>query len=69
MLDDARYTDLATNLRYWEERYRRILGAPPARGGWFAGEDWNRVQAEYRAYVAAQLADVESLLQRAVPAD
>jgi hypothetical protein len=69
MLDDARYTDLDTNLRYWEERYQRILDASPARGGWIAGDDWDRVQAEYRAYVAAQLADVKALLQREVAAD
>jgi hypothetical protein len=68
MLDDARYTDLATNLRYWEERYQRILDAPPERG-WLAGEDWDRVQAEYLTYVAAQLADVKALLAREVAAD
>jgi hypothetical protein len=68
MLDDARYTDLATNLRYWEERYERMLAEPPARGGWLAGDDWRRSQAGYRAYAAAQLAEVRTLLGQAVAA-
>jgi hypothetical protein len=68
MLDDARYTDLGTNLRYWEQRYQRILDAPSERGGWLAGAEWARSQAGYRAYVAAQLSDVRALLAQAVAA-
>jgi len=64
MLGDPRYTDLESNLRWFEERYRRILDRPPDDGGWLRGEAYRSEQARYRAYVAAQLADVQDLLGR-----
>jgi hypothetical protein len=63
---DARFTDLETNLRYFEDRYQRILDAPPERAGWLRGDDFRREQERYRAYIAAQLADVRELLAKAV---
>jgi hypothetical protein len=60
--NDARYTDIDENLRYWEARYAQILAAPPERGGWLAGAAFDASQARYRAYVAEQLADVRRLL-------
>ena len=67
LVDDARFTDLATNLRYWEERYQRILDAPPAQAGWFDdGARFALLQERYRAYAAAQLADVRRLLDGTV---
>jgi hypothetical protein len=69
ILSDARTTDLGANLRWWEERYKAILEAPPQRGGWLSGADYARVQDAYRAYVAEQLADVRRLLGDAFAAD
>ena len=67
LIEDARFTDLATNLRYWEERYRRIVDAPPERAGWLDDRArFARLQERYRAYAAAQLADVRRLLDGTV---
>jgi hypothetical protein len=69
LMHDGRFTDLETNLRWWEERYALILEGPPERRGWFAGADFDAVQASYRAYVAAQLDDVRGLLAKLDAAD
>jgi hypothetical protein len=62
MIGDARYTDLRSNLLWFEERYRRILDRSPDRG-WLRGEDYRAEQAGYREYIAGQLAEVRGLLE------
>jgi hypothetical protein len=62
MIGDARYTDLRSNLLWFEERYRRILDRPPDRG-WLRGDAYRAEQASFREYIAGQLAEVRRLLE------
>jgi hypothetical protein len=61
---DARFTQLEPNLLYYEERYRRILAQPQGAGWWPRSAEDEAMRARYRAYVAAQLAEVRDLIGR-----
>lgn len=68
LVNDARYTELEANLRYYEERYRKILAARRDRAGWWApSAEMLRLRERYYDYVTAQLADVEALLEKVAP--
>ena len=63
MLSDGRYTDLGSNLIFYEERYRRILeGLGP--GGWPRSDAYRADLERYRVYIADQLAKVRELSER-----
>lgn len=66
LLNDARSTELDTNLRFFRERYRRILEERPEDGRRLRprGRDYREARSRYYAYVEAQLADVERLLEQ-----
>ena len=59
LLDDARFVELGANLRFYEERYERILetGDPEAATG---DPEWSQ---HYREYVERQLEDVRGKLR------
>jgi hypothetical protein len=63
MFSDGRFTDLSSNLQYYEERYTKILESQD--DGWWPRSDAYREQRRrYLAYVSEQLADVRSLSER-----
>ncbi|MGI9432606.1 MAG: hypothetical protein ACR2PQ_10350 [Myxococcota bacterium] len=63
MISDGRYTDLGSNLHYYEARYQRILDQ--LGPGWWPRSDAYREDLErYRAYIAGQLDEVRELKAR-----
>ncbi len=65
MFDDLRYTDTEENLRYYRDRYEKILRKRPS--DWDkvrAGDPRSRARRAYYQYIADQLADVEQKLQQ-----
>jgi hypothetical protein len=69
MAADARFTQLEWNLRWFEERYRSILAQRGARDWIPRSAAWRAERERYYAYVERQLADVERLLGRLIPAE
>ena len=63
MIADGRYTDLASNLLYYEERYQKILDQL-GPGWWPRSAAYREDLERYRAYVAGQLDDVRELTKR-----
>ncbi len=68
MAVDARFTQLEWNLRWFEERYRDILARRGARDWIPRSAAWRAERERYYGYVERQLADVERLLARLIPA-
>lgn len=63
MLADGRYTDLSSNLVYYEERYQRILDQL-GPGWWPRSASYLEELERYRAYVADELDEVRDLTRR-----
>ncbi len=65
MFDDARYTQVGDNLRFWEQRYEEILAKRPQN--WDrAGErdEYGQFRKRYYEYIAEQLEEVQQMLAR-----
>jgi hypothetical protein len=67
LLSDKRFTDLDTNLRYFERRYDAILASHDERRDAMAsvrGTRFRRVEQLYYDYMRAQRGEVEFMLKR-----
>lgn len=65
LLNDQRFTDLETNLRWYQGHYREILDAVPRdEGEELRGRRHRPVLRRYQEYVADQLRDVEAKLEQ-----
>ena len=63
MINDGRYTDLGSNLVYYEARYETILDQLGS-GWWPRSTAYEEDLERYRAYITGQLAHVRELLAR-----
>ena len=71
LMNDRRFTDLETNLRWFQSHYRNILEAVlPDEGEELRGQRDRPVRRRYQRYVADQFRDVDAKLEqlRAYPA-
>jgi hypothetical protein len=65
LVGDARYIELEANLRYYQERYEKILAKRNEGTGWLPrSPEYLARRARYFDYVEAQLADVRALISR-----
>jgi hypothetical protein len=63
MMTDGRYTDLVSNLLYYEARYQKILDT--LGPGWRPRSAGYRQELErYREYIAGELDEVRELIRR-----
>jgi len=63
MIGDGRYTDLGSNLHYYEARYQQILDQL-GTGWWPRSAAYREDLERYRAYIAGQLDEVRELKAR-----
>lgn len=67
MFGDGRYTDLESNLQYFEERYERILADAEPEGWLPRRRSDDELRERYRRYVAGELDRVRDLARRYAP--
>ncbi len=64
MLADARFTGLDANLRYYWDRYEKILaGRGAAKRPLFADEDYLAAEKHYYGYIERQRIEVQNMLR------
>jgi hypothetical protein len=67
LLSDERFVNLDANLRYFHEKYSRILANHDARRDMLLsvrGTPYRRVERLYYEYIRAQRAEVKGMLDR-----
>ena len=64
MLADARFTELDANLRYYRDRYEKILASRgAAKRPLFADEDYLAAEKHYYGYIERQRTEVQNMLR------